>query len=596
MIKKLSEREHILIRPSMYIGGISKVKKEEFIYENNKIIFKEINYVPGLIKIINEIIDNAVDEYIKTDGEFGNKIFVKITENQVQVKDNGRGIPVKKQGDHYLPELCWNHARAGSNFDDDDHTQIGTNGVGSFATAVFSEKFVGITDDGKKRYKIVIQNNAESFRESIQDSKERGTFVTFEPDLVKFGLENIDETHKNIIYQRLINLSITFPDIQFKFNGKVVQYKSFKKYLELFNEYYELFETDNYKFAILPNQFDDFKQFSYVNGLYIKNGGTHIDIITENVVRRLREKLQRKFKAIKPGDIKNKIMVVAFLKNVNALKFDSQTKETITNSVKEMNEYYGEIDWDKFVNKIYKNKEIIDPITEVYRIKEEFAKRKELQKLSKTRKKIKSEKYYPATRVKKYLMITEGESAFGGLSPVLGRSDTGYYCLKGKPLNAYSANTQKFTANKELTELFQILQNEGYEKIIFATDQDLDGFHIRGLLIGFIERYAYDYKGKIGILNTPVKAVSKNKKLIRWVYNLNDSLELKRGEELKYFKGLGRWNKNDLKAVVEKDGLEKMIDMFEFDNENIIDDWLNDKKADIRKTYIMNNDFDIVKV
>jgi len=596
MIKKLSEREHILVRPSMYIGGISKTKKDEFIYENGKIVYKEIEYVPGLIKIINEIIDNAVDEYIKTNGKFGNKIYVKINDNQVQVKDNGRGIPVKKQGNHYLPELCWNHARAGSNFDDDNHTQIGTNGVGSFATAVFSERFVGITDDGEKRYRIVIQNNAESFRESIQDSKERGTHVTFEPDLNKFNLKKIDEIHKNIIYQRLINLSITFPDIQFKFNGKTVQYKSFRKYLELFNEYYELYENEDYKFAILPNQFDDFKQFSYVNGLYIKNGGTHIDIITDNIVKRIREKLQRKYKSIKPGDIKNKIMVIAFLKNVNALKFDSQTKETITNSVKEINEYYGNIDWDKFVNKVYKNKDIIDPITEIYRIKEEFAKRKELQKLSKTKKRIKSEKYYPAIKRKKYLMITEGESAFGGLSPVLGRENCGYYCLRGKPLNAYSANTQKFTSNKELTELFQIIQNEGYEKIIFATDQDLDGFHIRGLLIGFIEKYLPDIKFNIGIINTPVKAIKKNKKLLRWVYDLNKDLNIKHGEELKYYKGLGSWTKEDLKQVIEKDGLDKMIDIFEFDNEEVIDDWLSDKKADVRKEYIMNNNFDIVKV
>ena len=597
MIKKLSERDHIRQRPAMYIGAVNPTKSYEYLLEDNQIVYKEVQYVPGLIKIINEIIDNSVDEAIKTDFKFANQISVTITDNEVKVVDNGRGIPVKKNDEgHYLPELCWNHARAGSNFDDDENrTQIGMNGVGSFATNCFSTKFVGITDDGKNRYTITSINGAESFKEKVDKSKKRGTEVKFYPDLKLFDIDKIDETHQNIIKQRLINLSMSFPDITFKFNGKKVNTTTFKKYVSLFNENHVLYESEKYRFAILPNAEDDFRQFSYVNGLKIPDGGTHIDIISRTIVDGLREKLSRKYKNIKPGDIKNKLMIIAFLKDVPNPKFNSQSKEKITNSVREINEYYGNIEWDKIVNKVFRTPEIIDNITEVYRIKEELQKRRELKGLEK-KKKIKSDKYYPATAKKKYLMVVEGESAFGGLSPVLGRNEIGYYCLKGKPLNAYSASTSKFTNNTELSELFSIIKNEGYEKIIVASDQDLDGIHIRGLILGFVEKYLPDFKNSVGVINTPVKAARKGKKLLRWTYDLNGELKLKSGEELKYFKGLGTWTKEDLRQVIEKDTLDKMIDIFEFDNLEILDDWLNDKKADKRKEYIMNNEFDIAKV
>lgn len=194
--------------------------------------------------------------------------------------------------------------------------------------------------------------------------------------------------------------------------------------------------------------------------------------------------------------------------------------------------------------------------------------------------------------------IVSHNSAFGGLSPVLGREDIGYYVAQGKPLNAYSARTSDFTSNPTMKDLMQIIDNEGYEKIVIATDADLDGVHIQGLLIGFVHKYQPEYKnGKLGRLRTPVIAVKKNKKLVRWIYNLNDNIDVKSGEESKYYKGLGSWKEADLKYVVEKDGINKMIDIFEFDEESdkIIDDWLgNDSEP--RKKYILDNDFNIAKL
>lgn len=603
MIRKMSDAEHVCARPSMYIGSINNTKKCDYILDENKIQYREIEYVPGLIKIINEIIDNSVDVAIKNNFKDCNLINVKMTPKTVEVQDNGPGIPVEESNGIYFAELAWGHARAGSNFDDDENrTQIGMNGVGSFCTNCFSKKFIGRTSDGKLEQTLTFTDNAQKVKSNIKKTKKSGVNVKFWPDFTKFDINELDSIHMNIIKQRLINLSMSYPEITFKFNSRKINVNSFKKFVELFNQPFEHYETDDYKFAILANPEDDFKQYSYVNGLNISDGGTHVDIITNQIVSRLRERLQKKYKSIKPGDIRNKLMLVAFMKNMKNTKFNSQSKEKITNSIAEVNQYFGEIPYDKLALKIFKNSEIMDPITEIYRIKEEFKKRQELKGLKKSVKKIKSDKYFPSIAVKKYLLIVEGESALGGLMPVFGRKECGYFVLKGKPLNAYSATHKKFVNNKELAGdkntpgLMQIIQNEEYECIAYATDQDLDGIHIRGLLTGFIERYLPEYKNKIGILQTPVIGIKKNNKLQRWLYSLNERVSMKAGEVSKYYKGLGSWEEKDLKFIVEKDGLQKMIELLEFDSPEMINDWLSDKKADKRKEYIQDNEFNVAQI
>jgi len=191
--------------------------------------------------------------------------------------------------------------------------------------------------------------------------------------------------------------------------------------------------------------------------------------------------------------------------------------------------------------------------------------------------------------------LVSHNSALGGLSPVLGRKECGYFVLRGKPLNAYSALQVKMTNNKELSELYRVIQNENYDYVIYATDQDLDGYHIRGLLTGFFARYLPELKGKIGILDTPVMAITKKNKLTNWCYNLSDEVKLKTGEISNFRKGLGSWDSDDLKEIVQKDGLDKMIKIIDFDSDEIIEEWLgNDSEP--RKKYILANDFSIAKV
>lgn len=191
--------------------------------------------------------------------------------------------------------------------------------------------------------------------------------------------------------------------------------------------------------------------------------------------------------------------------------------------------------------------------------------------------------------------IVSHNSATAGLIGPMGREECGFFELKGKPLNAFSASTSAFTSNVELKDLFQVIQNENYQRIVMATDQDLDGLHIRGLLIGFFEKYLSEYKNKIGILSTPVIGIKRNNKLVRWTYSLKENLTPNAGETSKYYKGLGSLKESDLNIVIAKDGLDKMIETLEFDSLESINEWMGDE-SNYRKQYIQGNTFNIAKL
>jgi len=466
-IEKKSPREHILERPNMYIGASNFIETEDYILVNDKIQKTTVSCIPGLLKIINEIIDNSVDIAIKTDFEGCNLVNVRITNETVIVEDNGPGIAVKKNSDgEYYPYVCWGYAMAGSNFNNDsERKSIGLNGLGSYCSNVWSKEFIGISDDGINRYIVKFRDNASSHTESVTKTVSKGVTVKFKPDLERFGISEIDDVHRNLIYLRLLNLSICFPKIQFKFNGKQIKTKNFKSYISSFSESFETIQSENYNFAIIPSPSDEFQSFSYVNGLNIRDGGTHIDVIINSVVSCLRESLSKKYKTIKPADIKNKLMVVGVFTDFTNPKFNSQTKEKLTNSISEVNQYLGNIDYQALSKKILKNSSIIDPVIEVFKIKEEFKNRQELKTLQKT-KKIKDEHYLPATKENKYIFIAEGGSALAGLIPSCGREEFAYYCLRGKPLNVWTVSQSKFTANKELSTLYKIIKSLESEELM----------------------------------------------------------------------------------------------------------------------------------
>ena len=359
-------------------------------------------------------------------------------------------------------------------------------------------------------------------------------------------------------------------------------------------------KKENFCFEIKHNENDDFSQCLIANGIYIRNGGTPVNYIIDKIVTKIREKLVKKFPSIKKGDIKNKLKILLVMRFFPNLKFTSQEKIEVSNSTKELSEFFGSIDFDKIAKQILKDDSIMLNITEYFTLKEkakEQAKLKELEK--KTKKRIKTEKYYPATKIKKYLFIAEGQSASSSMLKILGRETNGFYELKGKPLNVLNISPSKFMCNDELKNLYEIIVNENYEKIVILSDNDLDGTSIAGLLITFFYKYFENLlkENKIFRFYTPIAAsLDRNKKLINWVYNFDEINNL-RGE-IKYYKGLGGWKPEQLEQVIKKDGFNKMLEPFSYSEEDkeYIYKWFSQKKSDERKEAIMQNDFDIIKL
>lgn len=601
-VEEKSDREWLLLRPQNIIGAVQSVKTEGFILEKGKFVWKEYYFVPAFFKIINEIIDNSLDVFVKSEGKSANKIDIKMSSTKVTVTDNGYGIPViKAEGSSaYMPEIAWGRPRAGSNFNDDDNQgQLGMNGIGSYATAVFSKKFVGTTSDGSNR--LVVQFEDNLLKKKIigpTKTKAHGTKVEFIPDLKRFGLEKITDIYMSLVKQRLTNVAFTYPDLSITFNGELISVKS-KSFVKMFSDDAISFDGENYTVAFFPNETDDFKFFAYTNGLANTKHGSNIDYFLDRVTLPLTTKLGKKYKGIKHGDIKNKLTMIVFFRGFKQAKFDGQMKEQFTSPHGKISEFLGKIDFSKWVDKLYSSKPLIRPMIEIYAMKAELARRKELKGLEKTKTQVVSEKYTPSIGRRKFLIICEGASASGGLIPALGRDGIGYYELKGKPLNAYTSSQEKFTKNPELSELYKIIKSECYEYLIFGTDQDLDGFSIRGLLIGFFYKYLPEMLrgGKVGMLSTPIMASRKKGGLVKWIYQLSDKSHLNGEKDIKYYKGLGTWTVPELKQVLKTDGLEKMINFFNWDDEadETIDAWLNNKRSEDRKEFLRRNSFDIVK-
>jgi DNA gyrase/topoisomerase IV subunit B len=618
-IIQLSDRDHILQRSQMYLGSKDFVKTEDFLLEDGKIQKRPLSYVPGLIKIINEILDNSIDEAVRTEFKFANKIWVDIEDSKISVRDNGRGIPVKKSpgSDEYMPVLAYCHARTGSNFSDTNRKTIGTNGLGSVITNIFSKSFRAETSDGKNRLTLECRDNLSYKKVSVHKNSSKFTYVEFEPDLERFNLSEVDDTHKNIIYQRILFLSMAFPQIKFYYNKTRVNIPNSKSFMELFSDVFEIFNGENWFIGVFPNDQEDFSFFSYVNGLNLHRGGNHIDLISNDITYKLREILIKKYKTIKPGDIKNKLSVVVFFNDFPNMKFDSQTKETLTNSTSEIRDYLklSSEDMEKMAKKISKNEALIEPIVELFKLKEEFKKRQELKKLSKSKKKrIVSDSYYPPVGKNRYLFLTEGQSATGSISRVLGRKDIAYYSLRGKPLNTYNVKTQKLVKNREFKEIVEVLDMDlldkntdlNFEKVIILADQDSDGIHIRSLLLTFFNKFAPKAleEGRIGFMNTPlIIAFDKKMDPKYWFFSLNEyynfSKEKLKGLELKYYKGLGSFNKEDLQMVIKKIGvMEDLFVSFKKTDacEHSLHQWMSSDSAADRKEFLFGREFNVSSI
>lgn len=616
IIKHLSAVEHVLRRPSMYIGGVSPADIDSWILnEDGTISYKKVNFVEGLLKICNEVIDNSIDEGVKTNWEYSNKIKITVTKDTFSCEDNGRGIPVVQDDEGNwmcVDAVC--KPMSGSNFEDDSNRKtIGTNGIGVKGANIFSKKFECVTCDGNAKMKINCEDNRSKMDFKLMAANpKRGTSVTFTPDFARFGVKSFDEEIISLIKTRLRFLSWFFPKCTITFNGEKVNVKA-KDIASMFPQPAVVLNEENVYICVYPS--DEPYVLSYVNGISLREGGTHVNYISDKVIGDVREKVSRKFKTIKPADIRNRIGIVVFFKDFSNCKFNSQTKEKITNSQGEITDFLknNNIDLDSFTDKIIKSKPIIENITELFKLKEELAARKAEDALNKTKKEVVSEKYFPpvSRSGQKYLMITEGQSAFSGISPILGRKGIGYYMLQGKPMNILDVGpvtrdkVKGFMENTEIKELVNILgldirgntEDMNYDYVVVLSDADPDGTSIAGLVTTMFSKLAPKMieAGRICRLNTPLLIGLKGEKVEEYYFRFPDKKDMKKNLNYFYLKGLGSWTKSRLNQVIEKEGgMEKLLMPYEADKDykQSIQNWFGED-SEIRKKFLRGREFHI---
>lgn len=462
-IKILDDISHVKLRKGMYIGATSNEDREQFLYGT----YQKIQYVPGLVKIIEELINNCTDEAIRTNFKFANKISVSIDQetNTVIVEDNGRGLPQNMVNTPEGTEIpaavaAWTRVKAGSNFDDSQgFAGAGQNGVGASLTNIFSKSFIGVTCDGDNTMTIKCENNLSSIDWKVKPGGKQGTKVTVVPDFEHFECETIDDIILSIFKDQLQTLAVTFPEIQFKFNNERLQ-SNFKKYAKQFDENAIVMETDTIQFAIGTSD-EGFRHLSYINSIHTKVGGTHIDYVMDELAMELIPSIKRKYKVdVNKARIKECITLLLFVKGFPNARFDSQTKERLTSP---MGEIKSHIDLDiKKLSRLFINTEsLLMPIIEAVLARKLAAEKAAETKASKAALKAKVAKHIKANKygdrnADTTLFLTEGDSAIGYLISTRNRDLHSGYPMRGKFMNTWGMSAAEMLKNQEIFDICAI--------------------------------------------------------------------------------------------------------------------------------------------
>jgi DNA topoisomerase II len=579
-VKVLNDIEHALTRPGMYIGSINVEKQLFWLPEKDKMVYKEVDYIPGLFKIFNELLDNAVDEGVRG---HCNEIWVEVDteKNTYSIRDNGRGIaPDKHSSGKFLPELLFSTLRSGSNFDDSKRETIGMNGVGAALSNIFSSRFVVEIYRDDKLYLQTFKSNCKQIDEPIikkvkTDSGNRGTKVSFTPD------EKIFKKKLNLalIYKRCLELSYAFPDFTFHLNmdgkKKTFEGKKLEDFVKMFGGLYEIIDEkkDGFRMAIMNSEYDQFTHFSNVNGADTWRGGTHIEAIKDIFVDKFKEILKKQYKIeATTNDVAKHLHVVVFQK-INAPYFDGQTKEKLATDRDILQKIYDDMLSPRKITSIAKKlEEIAVKIAEAVNEKNQAKELAELRKAQRGMKEKRVAKLIDCNsrdRSKCILYITEGDSAVGGIAAVRDPKTQAGLPLRGKVLNIHGMAPKDIIENKEIQTLMSAIGLEfgkqavtisrgkvelngiRYGNISILTDADHDGSAIRCLLINFLFRFWPElFENKIvTISEAPIYRVSdKGRKNNMFFYDRKDFEQFAKGKNLKnaevsYFKGLGSCDK-----------------------------------------------------
>lgn len=587
--QKLTDTEHVLLRPGMYVGSIKPHTEETFLPKKTPqgLIFhnSEVTYNPGFLKLFDEIVSNSVDEH-KRNYKL-NKIEVTLdkTTGWISIKDNG-GIPVKIHDEYkeWIPEMIFSNLKTGSNFDDtESRTVVGTNGVGSTLTNIFSKEFKIETCDGKKMFKQTFSDNmASKTKPKITNNKSGFTKISWLTDFTRFGMNMIDDQSIQMIKKRLYDIAACNLKLKLTFNGETISFRSFKDYAKLYTQDEIFFEkSKDWKIGI-GHSTTGFNAISFVNSVETKDGGTHVNYITWQIVNFLREKIKKKHKIdVKPSDLKQHLYLFLECTIINPA-FSSQTKEKLITEVKEFGSEHKIS--EKVLNQVFKS-EIIQSVLDWVERKKAAEERAKLRKLNKNLDKKKVLKLIDAKKKKKRedctLAIFEGDSATSAFRKFRNPQTQGAFPLRGKFVNVREIKDSKVVQNKEVQALMAAIglkighepKDLRYGKIMFYTDSDVDGNSISALLINFFGKYwpeLFD-EGRIQKVDTPLM-VAKKGKSTKSFYTERDYLQWESKQknlstwDIEYKKGLAALENEEYKNIIQNPKTFTLIKDKDFNN------------------------------
>lgn len=616
----LSDVEHILKKPGMYVGSNQMITEDMFIMDDqNMIIKKSIEYIPALQRIYEEIILNAFDQTVR-DGTNCTEIHVNIDRatNTITVFNNGNGIPVVKKDELncYVPEMIFGMLRSGSNYKDENRITGGTNGLGSKLTNIFSTAFKLETGDSERK-KLYVQewkNNMESRTDPIISSlgrKKPFTRITFNPDLKYFKLEILSDDMIALMKKRLVDIGFaSHAKIKTFYNDEPIVIKRTEDYMKLYSLDSQSFIVDDscerWTVGIMLSS-NGFNHASFVNGIHTSLGGSHVDHVMSIISKEIIDKLKSKKIEVKPSDVKNKLFVFIKSAIVNPI-FDSQTKECLKMTKSKFGSEY--VMDEKFKKKLL--------ASDLIKLMMNVSENKLLKDLSKTSG-VKTSRLIgikgledanwagTSNSSQTKLILTEGLSAktFAmSAITVIGRDRFGIFPLKGKPLNVRKVELPKVIKNEEIGNVVKILGLKYGEKyntvsslryggIICLADSDSDGTHITSLILNMFHFFWPELLtvGYVSFCSTPIVKVYQKQETLSF-YTLNDyDLWLEhngsKNFKAKYFKGLGTSTAAEAREALTD--IDQKIITFESDDQsnNSINLAFSKLQADDRKRWLM---------
>jgi DNA topoisomerase-2 len=636
-----TDKGHILDNPDTYVGSIEEIDENLWILneDGTKIIQKNIKYIPGLFKLFEEGIVNCRDHVIRMLQAVTNKVdnAIPVTNIEISIQEDGtitmindgNGIDVAEHPEYkiWIPELIFGHLRTSTNYDKSEKKIVGgKNGFGFKLVLIWSTQGSVETVDHIRglKYRQEFNNNLDEIcKPSITKCKLKPyTKITFKPDYARLGISGLTPDMISLLKKRVYDVAaVTDKSLKVKYNSSLVPIKNFQQYIDLYigdktqspRVYEDTNERWEYAVALSPNS--EFIQVSFVNGIHTSKGGKHVEYILNQITRKLVEFIEKKKKVkVNPNSIKEQLIL--FLRcDVENPAFDSQTKDYMNTP---SSKFGSKCDVsDKFIEKVAKMG-VMDAACALTEVKENKAAKKNDGAKTKSIRgipKLTDANWAGTDKSKDCIVIfCEGDSAKAGIISGLSSEDRntiGVYPLKGKLLNVRGESSKKISENKEIAEIKKILGLEigkkystmdqvqnclRYSKVLFMTDQDLDGSHIKGLGINLFQSEwpsLAEIPGFIGFMNTPILKANKSNQTLMF-YNDGEYEEWKnsndiKGWKIKYYKGLGTSTGKEFQEYFQ----QKKIVGFEHNgkaSDDAIDMVFNKKRADDRKEWLEDYD------